>query len=163
MRFTTQLMMALSLMAGALFTGSFAYAETQQVQVYDQSPGQTGQWWCDNHFGKNLGGYWRCDSVRGGRHYGTSCNSDAPYGSIVTCTKYSNGGGGYPHDPIQSDYQRMETYGGPVQSRTGQWWCQNHFGNNLGGYWRCVSVDGFRNSCHQGYLQDGTTVTCERQ
>ena len=54
--------------------------QIETVNVYSAAPGRTGQWWCDNHFGVNLGGDWQCLSVSGG-----SCSSDAPQGSDVTC------------------------------------------------------------------------------
>lgn len=147
---------------GLLTLGTcFAMAQTDSVVVYDEAPGQTGQWWCDNHFGANLGGSWRCDGVDyRGRRY--SCGQTAPYNSVVTCSKWSNGGGGgHPGNPPDGgSYQTVYTTGGPVASRTGQWWCENHFGGNLGGYWQCVSTS--RGSCHSGYLPQGTAVSCQR-
>lgn len=53
------------------------------VKVYSAAPGRTGQWWCTQHFGANLGGTWRCKSVSGG----TACSKDAPQNKIVTCEK----------------------------------------------------------------------------
>ena len=57
-----------------------SYSDQQTVNVYSSAPGRTGEWWCDAHFGGNLGGNWDCISVSGG-----SCGCDAPQGSNVTC------------------------------------------------------------------------------
>jgi hypothetical protein len=45
-------------------------------------PGQTGSWWCTNHFGANLGGVWDCLDVAGG-----SCAATVPAGADVSCRK----------------------------------------------------------------------------
>lgn len=63
-----------------------SYSSQQTVKVYSAAPGRTGEWWCDNHFGGNLGGTWNCISVSGG-----SCSSDAPQNSDVTCGRCSSG------------------------------------------------------------------------
>jgi hypothetical protein len=52
----------------------------QSVTPTSSAPGQTGAWWCENHFGANLGGIWDCIDSSGG-----SCASDAPAGGVVTC------------------------------------------------------------------------------
>lgn len=149
----TALFGALLLSTGLFFTSS-ASAETQTVRVYDSQPGRTGHWWCENHFGGNLGGYWRCDGVDGNR---MACDYQAPQGSAVQCTR---AGGGYNPNP---DIQQVRTYGTRSSGRTGQWWCDNHFGGNLGGYWQCLSVDSRSNGCYRGNLRTGSIVTCQRR
>lgn len=148
------------LVMGLLTLGTcLAMAQTESVVVYDETQGQTGQWWCDNHFGGNLGGSWRCESVElYGRSY--SCGRTAPYNSVVTCSKRGSWGGHQPGNPGGSNYQSVYTSGGPVAARDGQWWCDSHFGGNLGGQWQCVSTS--RGSCHSGYLPDNTQVSCQR-
>lgn len=41
--------------------------------------GQTGKWWCDNHFGKNLGGVWTC--------LGNRCSIRLRTNEVVQCAK----------------------------------------------------------------------------
>lgn len=83
--------------------------------------GQTGQWWCENHFGKNLGGYWQC--------HGSSCQVAANLNNEYTCIKRNN------------YYHLVNASVGGVRGQTGQWWCDNHFGKNLGGTWTCIGVN----------------------
>lgn len=149
-----QFFMAVAMMVGGFFLSTTAQAETREVQVYESAAGRTGHWWCENHFGGNLGGSWSCDAVSGSRR---GCGYDAPYGSTVTCTKNGWGGGQDPYP--RNEVRQVRTSGGPVAARTGQWWCENHFGGNLGGYWSCTSGS----NCYNGYLRDGTTITCERR
>lgn len=61
----------------------FGYGRVEQLLVYSPAAGRTGQWWCDNHFGRNLGGTWDCLRVGGAR-----CGDDAPGGAAVTCGRY---------------------------------------------------------------------------
>lgn len=80
--------------------------------------GQTGRWWCQNHFGRNLGGGWVCTS--------SNCDTDAYYNQEFTCEKR------------YATADRVTAVVGGVSGQTGSWWCQSHFGNNLGGTWDCI-------------------------
>ncbi len=119
----------------------FGYGQVQRVFVTQAASGATGKWWCDAHFGGNLGGNWKCRSVSGGN----SCNSDVPSGEFVSCSLYES-------------VQGMQAYS-ESPGQTGQWWCNNHFGKNLGGSWDCMSVSG--GSCGST-ARLNSTVTCGR-
>lgn len=99
------------------------FADRQTVNAYATAPGQTGTWWCDAHFGGNLGGKWQCLSVSGG-----ACDADAPLNSAVNCGRLRF-----------SDVQIVNAYA-TAPGQTGTWWCDAHFGGNLGGSWLCISV-----------------------
>lgn len=61
----------------------FGYGELRQVLTTASNPGTNGAWWCDNHFGKNLGGTWTCQSVSGGNR----CEAQVPVGDVVSCVR----------------------------------------------------------------------------
>lgn len=119
----------------------FGYGRVEQVLVYSPAAGRTGTWWCENHFGKNLGGEWKCRGVSGGG----SCSTTVSGGELVSCSQYD-------------DVQSVAVYA-PGAGRTGAWWCDNHFGKNLGGTWDCLRVSGARCS-DDG--PSGASVTCGR-
>lgn len=98
----------------------------EQVFVAAQAGGQTGQWWCDNQFGHNLGGSWSCAEVSPNG----SCNADAPAKSYVTCVKR----GSLKTDTVVSPAS--------VAGQTGDWWCENQFTKNAGGVWKCLDQTG---------------------
>lgn len=62
----------------AVSPASNEFAETQTVTVQAGGvPGQNGTWWCENHFGKNLGGTWVC--------LDENCSNDAITGQVIKC------------------------------------------------------------------------------
>lgn len=121
--------------------GAFGYGRVESVLVTQSAPGQTGQWWCTNHLGNNLGGSWKCRGVSGGG----ACGSTVPNGELVSCSRY---------DDVQT-----VTVTAPGAGQTGQWWCDHHFGVNLGGTWDCVGVSS--GGCGQDVAAGGE-VTCGR-
>jgi hypothetical protein len=120
----------------------FGYGRVERVLVTQSAAGQTGEWWCDTHFGNNFGGHWRCRDVSGGG----SCGATVPNGGLVSCSQYG-------------DVQSINIGGSAAPGRTGQWWCTNHFGGNLGGTWDCLAVTG--GSCTAD-APASSTVTCGR-
>lgn len=104
--------------------------------------GQTGAWWCINHFGKNLGGAWECLD-------GRSCSKTANTSQQFKCGKLPTPSG-------YSDQSQIIAYNSAA-GRTGSWWCENHFAKNLGGTWVCLG-----NNCSRDvYL--GEIVTCGKR
>ena len=99
--------------------------------------GQTGRWWCQSHFGRNLGGGWICISG--------NCDTDAYYNQEFTCEKR------------YAVADRVTAVVGGVSGQTGSWWCQNHFGNNLGGAWDCIG-----SRCSQDAVR-GEVFDCGRR
>lgn len=122
---------------------TLGYGRIDRVLVQYSAPGRTGKWWCDNHFGANLGGNWQCRSVSGGN----SCDATVPNQELVSCSQYS-------------DVQTVNIGGLNAPGRTGEWWCTNHFGGNLGGNWNCLSVSGGA-SC-SGDVASNAVVSCGR-
>jgi hypothetical protein len=59
---------------------SLHFVDQQSVAVYDVKPGQTGAWWCDHHFGANLGGGWFCLEATS-----RDCRADSQLGDQVVC------------------------------------------------------------------------------
>jgi hypothetical protein len=113
------------------------------VIVYAVAPGQTGSWWCQTHFGGNLGGTWKCTD--------TNCNQDATLYQQVSCLEYA-------------DVETVTTYA-QAPGETGQWWCTAHFGGNLGGTWDCLGATGLFGealSCNND-VSIGTHVKCGRE
>jgi hypothetical protein len=101
------------------------FADRQTVLAYAPAPGRTGTWWCDMHFGGNLGGKWQCLSVSDGDG---DCERDVPLNAAVECGRLRF-----------SNVQTVNAYA-PAPGRTGTWWCDTHFGGNLGGRWLCIKV-----------------------
>ena len=136
------------------------WADLQTVNVRDNSaPGRTGQWWCNNHFGSNLGGAWEC--VEG---TGSSSSAQVPATSNVQCGRMHADGTtpyfGAARTILPFGYGRVErvlVYQS-APGRTGQWWCSNHFGNNYGGSWKCRSVSG-GNTC-SATVPNGELASC---
>ncbi len=123
----------------------FYSGQLEQVFISAEVLGQTGKWWCDHHFGFNLGGQWQCLEVTNGGN----CLSTAPKNSMVTCVK-------------NPEIQKVLASVRPVNGQTGQWWCDHHFGVNLGGKWNCLSQTRVTNSsCSQNSVK-GSAVTCAR-
>ncbi|MET0404703.1 MAG: hypothetical protein ABW123_19970, partial [Cystobacter sp.] len=118
------------------------YGRVERILVTQSAPGRTGQWWCDQHFGTNFGGSWRCRDVSGGG----SCGATVPNGELVSCSQYA-------------DVQSVNVGGNAGPGRTGQWWCDVHFGGNLGGTWDCLAATG--GSCTAD-ASPSSTVTCGR-
>lgn len=58
--------------------GEYKQIETVRASVGGVR-GQTGTWWCENHFGVNLGGTWVC--------LDNNCASDAVLGQQIKCGK----------------------------------------------------------------------------
>ncbi|MBI3524594.1 MAG: hypothetical protein HY066_08705 [Betaproteobacteria bacterium] len=121
----------------------FGYGRVERVLVTQSAQGRTGKWWCDNNFGANLGGNWKCRSVTGAN----SCESTVPNNELVSCSKYD-------------DSQTINVANLNAPGRTGQWWCTNHFGGNLGGNWDCLSVIG-GGSCSTDVAANAS-VSCGR-
>lgn len=96
------------------------FSEVQSVSAsVGGVAGQTGGWWCEVHFGENFGGRWEC--LNGG------CDLPAAYGQTFQCGK------------IQfSQIQSVRASVGGISGQTGTWWCNAHFGKNLGGRWECL-------------------------
>jgi hypothetical protein len=118
----------------------FGYGRVERILVTQSATGRTGQWWCTNNFGNNLGGWWKCRGVSGGN----VCGATVPNGELVSCSEYSN-------------VQTVNVAQNYAPGRTGQWWCTNNFGNNLGGTWDCLAVAG--GSCDAD-APNGANVTC---
>ncbi|MBI2898008.1 MAG: hypothetical protein HYY06_30930 [Deltaproteobacteria bacterium] len=126
------------------------------------APGRTGQWWCDNHFGGNLGGSWECIAGTD-----SSCEEQAPRGTRIHCGRLGEDGT-TPFVPSPNRTKSPFGYGEvrhvlvrqPAEGRTGQWWCDNHFGGNLGGRWKCRGVSGGA-SC-AATAPGGEMVSCSR-
>ena len=96
-----------------------AYSQTRVETITVTAPyakNRTGQWWCDHHFANNLGGVWAC--------VGNNCSQGIQYNETVICQSYA-------------DVQTVKAYS-PANGRTGQWWCDHHFGDNVGGTWVCI-------------------------
>lgn len=104
--------------------------------------GRTGDWWCTNHFGNNLGKVQKCFEVSGGK----TCTTDVPYGHLVTCAE------------LRTEQLTVDA-GSAGAGRTGDWWCANHFGNNYGGQWICGSVNSSADACSRD-VDAGQTVRC---
>lgn len=117
------------------------YGRLEQILVTQSASGQTGRWWCDNHFGTNLGGRWKCRSVSGGH----GCDETTPANELVSCSQYE-------------DVQVVNVGSNAGAGRTGQWWCDSHFGNS-GGSWDCLGVAA--GSCSAD-APAGADVTCGR-
>ena len=109
----------------------------------NQSAGQTGQWWCDTNFGNNFGGNWRCLEVSGG---GT-CATDVAANAAIACVQ-------------RAASQTVAASSGPTAGQTGQWWCDNNFGANLGGKWLCLGTTG-TGSCSAD-VGAGTQIACRQ-
>ena len=130
------------------FAGTFkpvkpmGYGEVRNLVVTQSAAGRTGQWWCDNHFGKHLSGQYKCRSVSGS----AACGSTVPNKALVSCSKYKA-------------VKTVDIGGGSAAGRTGQWWCNNHFGKHLGGTWDCRSVSG--GACG-AVAPNNSKVTCGR-
>ncbi len=96
------------------------YTEVQTVRsTVGNISGQTGSWWCENHFAANLGGKWDC--------IGSRCESMTRMSEAVQCGRVQF-----------SQTQTVNASVGNVSGQTGTWWCENHFGKNLGGRWECL-------------------------
>lgn len=116
-------------------------ATVAQIVAYAGGWGTSGQWWCDAHFGGNLGGGWDCLGV-------TDNTCDAPvagFGNRVTCQRFNT-------------IATLSTYA-QAPGLTGQWWCSAHYGGNLGGIWDCLSTNGVRQACDTD-VPTGTQVRC---
>jgi hypothetical protein len=120
----------------------FGYGRLEHKLVKQSANGRTGKWWCDNHFGRNLGGHWLCRSVSGGN----SCTATVPNNELVSCSQYS-------------DVRSLGVRNRSAAGRTGKWWCDMHFGRNLGGTWNCLSVTG--SNCSRTSPND-SVVSCGR-
>jgi hypothetical protein len=118
------------------------WADLQTVNIGGSSaPGRTGQWWCTNHFGNNLGGAWEC--VEG---TGSNCSSQVPSQGSVQCGRL-NADRSTPYYKLTRSaapfgYGRVERVlvTQSAVGRTGHWWCANQFGNSYGGRWKCRGV-----------------------
>ena len=101
------------------------YSEIRSVNASQGNvPGQTGSWWCSNHFGNNFGGKWDCLS--------DNCNKNVQMNEKIDCGKFSY---------KQTNFVNASI--GDIPGQTGSWWCKNHFGNNIGGNWEC-----YGNNCN---------------
>jgi hypothetical protein len=153
--------------------------------------GQTGTWWCENHFAKNLGGIWVCldnncaqnaalnQIISCGKSYqvcspnsSTSCSitngagqktcnsAGSGYGSC-TATSCSLGyvvsNGQCVMSSAYSDIKTVAASVGGVVGQTGTWWCENHFGKNLGGNWVCLA-----GSC-SSTVSFNQSITCAKK
>jgi hypothetical protein len=150
----------LALPSSAVALAGPAWADLQSINIGGSSaPGRTGQWWCQNHFGGNLGGTWEC--VEGGGSY---CTTQVPNNTNVQCGRLAADGTtpyqGAGRTIAPFGYGRVERYlvTQSAPGRTGKWWCDNHFGGNFGGYWKCLSVSGL-NSCG-ATVPNGELVSC---
>jgi hypothetical protein len=131
-----------------LARSDIGWLDYQAVNVGSNSAlGRTGQWWCQNHFGNNIGGFWECVE-----NTGSSCTLQASNNTSIQCGKINTDGTtGYTST---NNIQKTFGYGKVERTlitqaavgRTGKWWCDNHFGTNLGGSWKCRSVSG-NNTC----------------
>lgn len=64
----------------SIVKGGSRYAQVESVQItVGNIPGQTGHWWCENHFDRNLGPRWNC--------IGAHCDRDAVFGEMISCGK----------------------------------------------------------------------------
>ena len=124
------------------------WVDLQTENITNSSaPGQTGQWWCKEHFGGNLGGTWEC--LEG---TGSYCTSQVPNHTEVQCGRLKDDGttpyNGAARVVAPFGYGRIERHlvSESADGRTGEWWCDNHFGKNLGGDWKCHNVSGL-SSC----------------
>jgi hypothetical protein len=138
-----------------------SWVDVQTVDVANNAaPGRTGQWWCEKHFGGNLGGAWECVKAP------ADCAADVPANGKVTCGRLGADGStpycGSGEDGGALGYGRVEsllvTQSAP--GRTGLWWCQSHFGGNLGGEWKCRGVSG-AHAC-TATAPNGELVTCSQ-
>lgn len=148
--------------SNATFGGPI-WVDLQSLNVQNQSSsGRTGQWWCDNNFGKNLGGSWECVNEAG-----SFCATQAPNYSTVKCGRISSVGTteylaenrlvtGFGYGRVEQVLVKDSSGG-----RTGKWWCDNHFGKNLGGWWRCRGVSGQSGSCSATVPND-EVVSCSQ-
>ena len=118
------------------------YGTVRNLVVTQSAAGRTGQWWCDNHFGNNASDEYKCRSVSG---LG-ACFATVPNGAVVACSQYEA-------------VDTVNVGGNSAAGRTGQWWCDNHFGGNLGGSWDCRSVSAA--SCG-AVTPNNATVKCGR-
>lgn len=124
------------------FIAPFNAERVLTIIASSKAPGQNGQWWCDKHFGANYGGEWRCLEVSGGG----SCENDVEGFSAVTCVN-------------RVAAQSVSAPSGPTSGQTGQWWCDNHFGKNLGGSWLCKDVVG-GGACNSE-VDAGASIRCQ--
>ena len=123
----------------------FGYGAVGQYLVLAADPAQTGAQWCASKFGSSSNP-WRCLNVSGGGQLtSNACASTVPAQEIVSCS---------PFQQIQS-FAATNTAPG----QTGQWWCDLHFGLNLGGAWQCLSVAGSPGACSADVTL-GQSVSC---
>ncbi len=123
------------------------------------APDRTGQWWCDLLDELRPGETWECIEAPG-----SLCSQPVPAQMDVSCglldTDGSTDYNGMWASIAPFGYGRVERVlvSKSAPGRTGEWWCDLHFGGNFGGDWKCRGVSG-GNACAT-QVPNGELVSC---